>query len=555
MGGLRHINGYPGEAPPRMHLSIGDSLAGMFAAQGILAAIYWRDVAGSGLGQVVDVSLMEASFAMLESTVPEYDRLGIVRGPQGTNLKGIAPSNIFKSRDDVWMVIAANADNVFRRLCEAMDRPELADDERFSTHLARGDNQDEIEGIVADWAGEHDATEIDRILNEAGVICGPIYTDRGHLRGSAVPRARHAARARRPGVRAVHRARGRPEAHANSGGRAVVGSLGDGEPQRRDLRRAPRPRRGRACVAARGGRDLSATVMICDVGPRDGLQNDAVTLEPPVRADLVDRLAAAGLPRIEAVSFVHPGRVPQMAGAEEVVAAIHPEEGVTYAGLVLNERGYDRFATTALTEAHYAFAVSEEFNQRNAGASTEESVVAGEQVVERAKADGVRATVTLGTSFGCPFEGAIDPGRVLELAGRFVHGGADEIVFADTVGVGVPRQVRHLVAEGVKLGVTVGVHLHNTRSTGYANALVALEAGATVLDASVGGIGGCPFAPRATGNIATEDLVYLLHGEGIETGIDLDRLIEVAAWLEGRLGRPLEGQVYKAGAFAPVMAL
>jgi formyl-CoA transferase len=176
MGGLRYVNGYPDEAPPRMHLSLGDSLAGMFAAQGILAAIYERDVAGSGLGQVVDVSLMEASFAMLESTVPEYDRLGIVRGPQGTNLKGVAPSNIFRSRDDKWMVIAANADNVFRRLCGAMGRPELADDERFSTHLARGDNQEEIEGIVADWARTHDAADIDGILNEAGVICGPIYT-------------------------------------------------------------------------------------------------------------------------------------------------------------------------------------------------------------------------------------------------------------------------------------------------------------------------------------------------------------------------------------------
>jgi formyl-CoA transferase len=176
MGGLRHLNGFPDQPPPRTHLSIGDSLAGMFAAQGILAAIYWRDVAGGGLGQVVDVSLMEASFALLESTVPEYDRLGIVRGPQGTNLKGIAPSNIFKSRDDTWIVIAANADGVFRRLCEAIGRPELADDERFATHLARGDHQDEIEGIVADWARERDAAEIDRILNDAGVICGPIYT-------------------------------------------------------------------------------------------------------------------------------------------------------------------------------------------------------------------------------------------------------------------------------------------------------------------------------------------------------------------------------------------
>ena len=176
MGGIRHINGFPGEAPPRMHISLGDSLAAMFATQGILSALYWRDACGGGLGQVVDVSLMESAFALLESTVPEYDRLGIVRGPQGTNLKGIAPSNIFRSSDDKWMVIAANADGVFRRLCDAIGRPELADDERFSTHLARGDTQDEIEGIIADWARERTASEIDRILNEAGVICGPIYT-------------------------------------------------------------------------------------------------------------------------------------------------------------------------------------------------------------------------------------------------------------------------------------------------------------------------------------------------------------------------------------------
>jgi crotonobetainyl-CoA:carnitine CoA-transferase CaiB-like acyl-CoA transferase len=176
MGGLRHINGFPGEPPPRIHISLGDSLAGMFAAQGILAALYWRDVSGGGVGQVIDVSLLEASFALLESTVPEYDRLGIVRGPGGTGLKGVAPSNIFKSSDDKWVVIAANADSVYRRLCEAMGRPELADDERYSTHLARGDHQEELEGIVAEWAGRHDAAEIDRVLNEAGVICGPIYT-------------------------------------------------------------------------------------------------------------------------------------------------------------------------------------------------------------------------------------------------------------------------------------------------------------------------------------------------------------------------------------------
>lgn len=293
-------------------------------------------------------------------------------------------------------------------------------------------------------------------------------------------------------------------------------------------------------------------VTVCDVAPRDGLQNDAAVLEPATRAELVNRLAATGLPRIEAVSFVHPGRVPQMAGAEEVVAALDRREGVVYAGLALNDRGYDRLRETALDEVHFALAVSEEFNRRNAGASVETSAQSGERIVERAHADGRRATVTLGTAFGCPFEGRVDPARVLELAARFAGGGADEIVLADTVGVGVPRQVRELVGEALGLGVPVGVHLHNTRNTGLANAFAAVEAGATVLDASVGGVGGCPFAPRATGNISTEDLVYLLHGEGVETGIDLDALVEVARWLEEVLGRELEGMVYRAGVFAPV---
>jgi len=293
-------------------------------------------------------------------------------------------------------------------------------------------------------------------------------------------------------------------------------------------------------------------VTICDVGPRDGLQNEATRLEPAVRAELVNRLAAAGLPRIETVSFVNPERVPQMAGAEEVVAGIEREPGVVYAGLALNERGYDRLAATGLDEVHYAFAATETFNRRNQNAAVEDSVLAAERIVERAHAGGLRATVTIGVSFGCPFEGAVDPGHVLGLAERLAGAGADEVVFADTVGVGVPRQARQLVGEGVKLGVPVGVHLHNTRNTGFANALAALEAGATVLDASVGGIGGCPFAPRATGNIGTEDLVYLLEGEGVETGVDLDALIRVAEWLEGLLGRQLPGQVYRAGAFAPV---
>jgi (R)-citramalyl-CoA lyase len=292
---------------------------------------------------------------------------------------------------------------------------------------------------------------------------------------------------------------------------------------------------------------------VCDVGPRDGLQNEAKQLEPSVRAELVNRLASAGLPRIEAVSFVNPARVPQMAGAEEVVEGIEREPGVVYAGLALNERGYDRLLASGLDELHYAFACTDTFNRRNQNASVEESVEAAKRIVERAHADGVRATVTIGVAFGCPFEGAVDPDRVLELSAQLAAAGYDEVVFADTIGVAVPRMVKQLVGRAVaQLVNPVGIHLHNTRNTGFANALAALESGATVLDASVGGIGGCPFAPKATGNICTEDLVYLLHGEGVETGIDLDALIGIAEWLEGVLGRQLPGQVYRAGAFAPV---
>jgi hydroxymethylglutaryl-CoA lyase/(R)-citramalyl-CoA lyase len=294
------------------------------------------------------------------------------------------------------------------------------------------------------------------------------------------------------------------------------------------------------------------TVTICDVGPRDGLQNEEQRLDPEKRAELVNRLATAGLRRIEVASFVNPARVPQMDGAEEVVAGIDRRDDVVYAGLALNEKGYDRLAATGLEEVHFAFASTETFNRRNQNASPDESADAAARIIEQAHADGIRATVTIGAAFGCPFEGAVDPGRVLELAARVVDAGADEIVFADTVGVGVPRQVKRLVSEAAKHPLPIGVHLHNTRNTGLANAYAALEAGATVLDASVGGIGGCPFAPRATGNIATEDLVYLLHGEGTDTGIDLDELITVAEWLEAELGRQLPGQVYRAGTFAPV---
>ena len=283
-------------------------------------------------------------------------------------------------------------------------------------------------------------------------------------------------------------------------------------------------------------------MILCDVGPRDGLQNEPDVLEPSVRAELVNRLAAAGLRRIEAASFVRDDRVPQMAGAEEVVAAIEPRDGVEYSGLVLNEQGHERLRATALGRINCTLAATESFSQRNANATVAESAAR----VERILADADRpATVTISVAFGCPFEGRVDPGAVLALAERFR--GADEVVLADTIGVATPRQVRGLTERVAALGATVGGHFHNTRNTGYANAVAALEAGATVLDASIGGLGGCPFAPRATGNVATEDLVYLLQGDGVETGVDLDALVGVSRWLEELLGRELPGQVYRAG--------
>jgi isopropylmalate/homocitrate/citramalate synthase len=289
-------------------------------------------------------------------------------------------------------------------------------------------------------------------------------------------------------------------------------------------------------------------VTICDVGPRDGLQNEARTLPSELRAELVNRLAATGAPRVEAASFVHPERVPQMAGAEKVVAAIERRPGVEYAGLVLNETGYERFAATDLDRLHFTLAATETFNERNAGMSVDESVA-----ILAGLPKSRPVTVSISASFGCPFEGEVAPETVLALAQRLVEAGADEVVFADTIGVAVPSQVRALLWEAAKLGRPLGVHFHNTRNTGFANASMALSLGyVTLFDASVGGLGGCPFAPRATGNIATEDLVYMLHGQGVQTGIDLEALIGVAEWLEGVLGHELPGQVYRAGLFAPV---
>ena len=294
------------------------------------------------------------------------------------------------------------------------------------------------------------------------------------------------------------------------------------------------------------------TIDICDVAPRDGLQNDPSPLSPAVRAELVNRLVDAGVAHVEVASFVSPKLVPRMARAEEVVQGIDRRPGVTYSGLVLNARGYERLAACGLDDVHMSVAASETLNRRNQNASIDESLADVGAIIGRAHAADRRVVIIVAASFGCPFEGVVDPARVLDVAERAIGAGADEIVFADTIGVGVPAQVRELVSRGRQFGVPVGVHLHDTRGTGLANAYAAIESGVSGLDASVGGVGGCPFAPGATGNIATEDLVYLLHGEGESTGIDLDALIGVSHWLADQLGHDIPGRVSRAGDFTAV---
>ncbi|MGW0432063.1 hydroxymethylglutaryl-CoA lyase [Micromonospora sp. NPDC003197] len=290
---------------------------------------------------------------------------------------------------------------------------------------------------------------------------------------------------------------------------------------------------------------------IIEVGPRDGLQNEAVLVSTEDKIALIERSIAAGLRRIEATSFVHPKRVPQMADAEAVMAGVPRRADVSYIGLVLNRRGFDRAISAGVDEVNCVVVASETFSQRNQGMSVADSVRTVRDLADDARAAGVVLSVTIATAFGCPFEGEMPEATVVDLARQVGEFGVDEIALADTIGVGVPAQVSRLVAgvAAVAPGARLRCHFHNTRNTGYANAVAALDAGVTVLDASTGGIGGCPFAPAATGNIATEDLVYLLDRSGVESGVDLRQLIETADWLSGVLGSTVPGQLARAGAF------
>jgi hydroxymethylglutaryl-CoA lyase len=294
-------------------------------------------------------------------------------------------------------------------------------------------------------------------------------------------------------------------------------------------------------------------INLVEVGPRDGLQSQSTLLPTAAKVELVTRLTAAGIQRLEVTSFVNPKKVPQMADAEALMAALPRPPGVSYIGLVLNRRGFDRALAAGCHEVGMAVVASDTFNQRNQGVSTLESVAAWLDIARAAHAAGIKPNITISTAFGCPFEGEIAADRVIELARRCAEGDPIEVALADTIGAGVPTQVRDLFGRlaDVLPGMPLRAHFHNTRNTGIANAYAAVLAGVQSLDASVGGLGGCPFAPAATGNIPTEDLLYMLGRMGIGTGVSVDTVIDTARWLEAQMGRPMTGALIKAGLFPP----
>ena len=299
--------------------------------------------------------------------------------------------------------------------------------------------------------------------------------------------------------------------------------------------------------------DAQHSIEIIDVGPRDGLQNESEILDIGTKVEFIRRLADAGIGRMEAVSFVNPKRVPQMAEAEEVLAALPADDGVTYIGLVLNRRGLDRALDAGCREVNYALVASDTFSQKNQGTTIEQAVDVYEDIAAEAGAAGVRCSLTISTAFGCPFQGEVPPERVVGLVERVAGDDTYEIALADTIGCAVPSQVADLFGSvmAVAPGARFRAHFHNTRNTGLANCYAAIEAGVRSIDASAGGIGGCPFAPRATGNVPSEDLVYMLDRMGIETGIDIDKLIAAGEWIGEQLGHAVPAMIGKAGVFPP----
>ncbi|MEC7488853.1 MAG: hydroxymethylglutaryl-CoA lyase [Pseudomonadota bacterium] len=295
-------------------------------------------------------------------------------------------------------------------------------------------------------------------------------------------------------------------------------------------------------------------VEIVEVGPRDGLQNEAETLDVGTRVEFIKRLVDAGVQRMEAVSFVHPKRVPQMAKAEEVMSALSVDDGVTYIGLALNRQGLDRAINAGCKEVNYALVASDEFSQRNQGTTVKQAIDVYNEISKVSKAANVRCSLTISTAFGCPFQGEVPAEKVISLVKECANDETHEIALADTIGCAVPSQVTELFGAVMDISPSAlfRAHFHNTRNTGIANCYAAVEAGVQAIDASAGGIGGCPFAPRATGNVPSEDLVYMLDRMGIKTGIDIGKLISAGEWIGKQLGHDIPAMIGKAGVFPPI---
>lgn len=292
-------------------------------------------------------------------------------------------------------------------------------------------------------------------------------------------------------------------------------------------------------------------VTICEVGTRDGLQNLSRLFSVEEKRHMIMALHEAGIRHFEAVSMVNPARVPQMAGAEELLHDLPGMPDTVLSALALNKRGAERALATRATEVRFAAVASDTFCRRNQNMSSDDSVAEFRAIAPIAKQAGRRIVAVIATAYGCPFEGEISPARVASMAEAMLDGGADQVIFADTIGAAAPRDITtvHETCRDIIGATPWGVHLHNTRNTGYTNLLAALDCGAEVIDAAIGGLGGCPFAPRATGNIATEDVHYLLHRQGIKTGLDHDRLAKLVEWLAERVPDKITGQLSRAGWF------
>lgn len=295
-----------------------------------------------------------------------------------------------------------------------------------------------------------------------------------------------------------------------------------------------------------------ASIEICDVSPRDGLQNESTIFSTEDKVELVNQVIGAGIRRIEVTSFVNPSRVPQMADAAEVMQALARPEGVRYSGLVMNERGLERAIAANVHEVNIVVVATDTFCGKNQGMTTQQSIGVAASLVAQARSAGLASTITIGAAFGCPFEGEVSIERIKDVIAQVVDAGPDELALADTIGVAVPGDIMErfgIASDLAPSTLPLRLHLHDTRHTAVANAIAALVAGVSILDASIGGMGGCPFAPKATGNVATEDLLYLFNRMNVETGIDLERVLSTTAWLEGKLDKKLPGALLRAGDF------